>query len=255
VTALLAAVAVLAFYAFFYRGAVARWGPIMRWALRGLRLGARHPVREVDAIGKLLAAGVAQLLFGLALAWAVGVGLGEIVGPGLRPEIVLAAVALGGGEFALTSLICTFVVVAATHASRGDADAGARTWTASSRGGWISYFLLTVRAAPPVLAAAIIFLYVAVEEVIFRGILMQTFDVYGAVFAVSASAALFVVVQAFSMPNVRAAIFPMVGASVVGVVHGILYVHVPDVVPLAIAHCAFFVAALSTARRPAPITA
>jgi hypothetical protein len=243
-------VAVLAFYGFFYRHVVARWGPAAQWAARRLQLDVRHPVREVDATGKLATASVAQLFFAIALAWALGLGFGDLVGPGLRPEILVAAAALGVGELALTSLVCTVVVELAVLAAAGSRAAGVRDWAAKSRGGWMSYFLLTARAAPSALAVLSICMYVVVEELIFRGILLTALAGWDRSVAVVLSTALFVAVQAFAMPSGRAATFPMVGAFVVGIVHAVIFLHVPDVLPLAVAHLAFFGAALSTARAP-----
>lgn len=247
-TAAAAAISVLCFYAFFYRAVVARWGAAVHWALRPLRLERLHPARHVDAVAKLAAAAVAQLLFAVGLFWSVGARGQEIVGEhaALIPEAAL----LGVGELALTSLVCTLVVEVAA-ARRGPArESVRREWAAQTRGGWMSYFLLTMRAAPPLVALSSVCLYVGVEELIFRGLLISTFldRGLGGTAAVASSAVLFVGVQALAMPSSRAALFPMVGAAVIGVVHGILFLHVPDVIPLAVAHVAFFVAAMSLAR-------
>jgi hypothetical protein len=249
----IAALAVLCFYGLFYRYVVARWGPAVQWAIRGLGLDARRPVREVEAVGKLAAAGVAQLLFAFLLAWWVGLPAGVLVGRPFEPGILAAAAVLGAGELALTSLICTVIVELAVAAAPGSGEETARRWTARTRGGWMSFFLLTARAAPSALTMASVCLYVVVEELIFRGILVTAFSGWGAAAAVCGSAALFVTVQAFGMPSRPAALFPMVGATVIGVVHGVLFWLVPAVAPLALAHVAFFAAALSlTAARAEP---
>lgn len=247
-TAAAAALSVICFYAFFYRGVVAKWGGAVQWVLRPLQLERLHPARHVDAVGKLAAAAVAQLLFAVALFWALEVRWDEILGEhaALIPEAAL----LGAGELALTSLVCTLIVEVAS-ARRGSArEIVRREWAAQTRGGWMSYFLLTMRAAPPAVALGSICLYVGVEELIFRGLLIPTFlDAgLGGTAAVALSSLVFVGVQALAMPSSRAALFPMVGAAVIGVVHGILFLHVPDVIPLVVAHVAFFLAAMSLAR-------
>src|SRR5262249_57428142 len=96
-----------AFYRLFYRYVVARWGPVVEWAMRSLRLDARRPVREVEAVGKLAAAGVAQLLFALVLAWWAGFPVDQLVGVGLDPGVWPRAALLGAGELALASPGCT----------------------------------------------------------------------------------------------------------------------------------------------------
>jgi membrane protease YdiL (CAAX protease family) len=242
----LVALAVLAFYGLFYRYVVARWGPAVRWAMRRLRLDARRPVREVEAVGKLGAAGVAQLLFALALAWWTGLPGDRLIGAHVDAGVWAAAALLGAGELMLTSLVCTAIVEIAV-ASSGSGEQATRRWAAGARGGWMSLFLLTARAAPSPLAIACVCLYVAVEELVFRGILVTTFAGWGGAGAVCASAALFVAVQAFGMPSRSAAVYPIVGATVIGVVHGVLFWLLPAVAPLVLAHIAFFAAALTVA--------
>lgn len=247
-TAVAVGLTVLLFYGFFYRGVVARWGSIVRWMLRPLRLDSAYPVRHVEAVGKLTAAAVAQLLFAVALIFAFDVRPDDFLGT--HPALLPAAAVLGIGELALTSLLCTVVVEFVT-VTRGSARGTARRdWSTQSRAGWMSYFLLTVRTAPPAVALACIGLYVGVEELVFRGVLIPTFlhAETGGTFAVAASTTLFVAVQALAMPSRRAALFPMVGAAVIGVVHGILFLYVPDVIPLAVAHITYFTAAMLHAR-------
>ena len=242
--------AVLCFYAFFYARVVSRWGRAVRHSLRWLRLDSHRTVREVQATEKLAAATVAQLLFAAVLLPASGVAPSAIFGRDLGGGIIVAAGALGFAELALTSVMCTTIVAVMALRARTASQAEARDWQQRGRGGWMGYFLLTVRAAPAPFAAATIGLYVVVEEVIFRGILIEAFAPDGALLAIGVSTCCFVSAQAFAMPSRRAALFPMVGAGIVGVVHGVLFWHVRDVIPLAFAHVSFFAAALSlTGRR------
>src|SRR5262249_52148527 len=192
-------------------------------------------------------AGVARLLFASALAWWPGFPGDRLFGTHVDAGVWAAAALLGAGELALTSLVCTTIVEVAVASG-----ADARRWSARSRGGWMSLFLLTARAAPSTLTIASVCLYVTVEELIFRGILITELAGWGGAAAVCVSAGLFVAVQAFGMPNVPAALYPMVGALVIGIVHGVLFWLVPAVAPLALAHVAFFAAALTLA---APRTA
>jgi hypothetical protein len=247
-TAVAVALTVLLFYGFFYRGVVAKWGRIVWWILRPLRLDSAYPARHVEAVGKLIAAAVAQFLFAVLLILAFDIRPDDFLGT--HAALIPGAAVLGVGELALTSLLCTICVEFAT-AARGPAkEAARRDWSTQSRAGWMSYFLLTVRTAPPAVALACICLYVGVEELIFRGVLIPTFLDAGSngTFAVAVSTTLFVAVQALAMPSGRAALFPMVGAGVIGVAHGILFLYVPDVIPLAVAHVTYFAAAMLHAR-------
>jgi membrane protease YdiL (CAAX protease family) len=246
---------VLGFYAFFYGRVVSRWGPAVHRSLRWLKLDSRRSVREVAAIEKLAAATAAQLVFAAGLLVGFGIAPDTIFGRDLNGAILLGAVALGFAELALTSVICTTIVEVAALRTRSGRDAGAADWQRRGRGGWMGYFLLTARAAPTPFAVVTIGLYVAVEEVIFRGVVIQVFAGVGALAAIGVSTACFVAAQAFGMPSRRAALFPMVGAAIVGIVHGVVFWHVRDVVPLAVAHMSFFATALALTRSRAPARA
>jgi membrane protease YdiL (CAAX protease family) len=113
----------------------------------------------------------------------------------------------------------------------------------------MSQFSATVSTAPVWFAAASMGLYVSVEELIFRGILLELLRPAGAVWAIGISTVLFVMVQAFSMPGWRAAMFPMVGAAILGLVHGFLYWRVPVLLPLVVAHLTYFGGALGVMTR------
>jgi Type II CAAX prenyl endopeptidase Rce1-like len=247
---LLGSAVVLGFYAFFYRTVVRTWGrPFQRFIDR-LGVGASHGVRDVQATAKLGAAGVAQAAFAVALVAALGIHPDRLAGPGLRPSTILIGAALGLAELAVASVLCTCVLEVAVL--RSGTPLTERRWLAHGRGGWMGQFGATVVTAPAWLALASIGLYVAVEEVVFRGILIELLRPLGGAAAVGIALLLFVAVQAFNMPRLRGALFAMVGAAVIGVVHGLLYWRVPDVVPLIAAHLSFFVGALWLAVRPRP---
>jgi len=86
----------------------------------------------------------------------------------------------------------------------------------------------------------IIAIQVGAEEIMFRNIIINYFIVYGSVIAITISVLTFVLVQAFQMNAWEAAIFPMTGALVMGVVHAFLYLQVPLIWPLVLAHVTFF---------------
>ena len=79
------------------------------------------------------------------------------------------------------------------------------------------------------------------EEIVFRGITQNYFLSYGNVTAALISLILFVYMQTFLMPSGLSAMFPVVGAFVMGAVHSYLHMKVPFLLPLIIAHMIFFV--------------
>jgi membrane protease YdiL (CAAX protease family) len=111
----------------------------------------------------------------------------------------------------------------------------------------MAQFGATIRVAPQWFALFIIGLYVAGEEIVFRGVLVNMLRPAGALLAVAVPTAVFAGVQMFHMPTARAAIFPVAGALVVGTVHGIIYLLVPALLPLMLAHAVFVVGAVTIA--------
>jgi len=248
-TAAAVTVAVVAFYALFYRTVVRHWGPAAGLVVERLGLSDTRSVREMEAIGKLAAAGVAQALFGAGLLLVLDVDVGMIAG--LSPELLALGALLGFGELALASFLGTLVV--RLDLMRGSDERTVRAWIAQGRGGWMGLFGATVAAAPPWFALASVSLYVAGEELVFRAIMIDATAGAGAAAAVALSLILFVIVQAFNMPSIRAATFPIVGAVVVGIVHGVLFWQTYDLLPLILAHVTFFAGALVLASAPRPI--
>ena len=239
---LVACVAVLAFYGAFYRVVVRRSGSLVQPLLRRAGLEANHPLRDVQAVGKLGMAGVSQLGFAAVLIWALDIPIGQALSRGARPELLLLGAGLGVAEIALASLLCTTIAsIAATRSSPG-------TWTVGGGGGWMGQFGATLRVAPAWVSAILIGLYVSVEEVVFRAILLDALAPWGRAAAIAVSLVLFVIVQRFSMPTWGSALFPMIGASVVGFVHAVLYWSFKAILPLVLAHLTFFWGALSLSR-------
>ncbi|WP_164003028.1 type II CAAX prenyl endopeptidase Rce1 family protein [Pyxidicoccus caerfyrddinensis] len=243
--------AVVAFYAFFYRSVVKRWGAVVQPLIDRLGMQESHSTREVEAVAKLTAATVAQLGFAVVLIAVTGVGTRDLVGDWTRVDVLVLAAVLGIGELALSGLLCAAIVVG-SGADADPARGGAAAWLAQGRGGWMSQFRATVRIAPRWLAAATVILYVSVEEIVFRGVTLTVLRGVDSEVAIAVSVALFMLVQVFNMPSLRGAIFPMGGALVVGVTHSIIYTQAPGVLPLAVAHSTFFLGALAMFSPPAP---
>lgn len=227
------------FYVFFYTRVVARWGPLVRPMVRLLRRDRSHPAREVDAVGKLASAALAQAAFAAAMLVALGANVPGLFGvPG--PVMILLGIGLGIAELGISSLVCTLALRLALGSSGGRRE----DWLSPGRGGWMGQFLSSARAAPPWLFGLCILMYVTGEEIVFRAIVIEAFRPAGVVVALGASLISYVGVQALHMPSARAALFPVVGGLVVGSVHGIIFWFVPSVVPLALAHATFFLGAL-----------
>jgi hypothetical protein len=222
-----------------YYGVVVRAAgePLNRGVLRLLlatrRVATRFSVADLDGASRLLLGGVLQLLFVAVLAVVTGAALPVATDPVLPVlGLVLGVAEAGAAGFA------GFVVLRLV-APAGPAGS-VPGLMAAARGGWIRFYLRTAVVAPRwwlVFATAV---YVTGEELVFRGVVVGVCrDVY-APLAVTLSAGLFVLAQVFYTPGWRTAVFPMAGAAVVGVVHALLYLQVPDLLPLIVAHTVMF---------------
>ncbi len=127
-----------------------------------------------------------------------------------------------------------------------DAVAGRRSpaWSGVAKGGWIQMYFKTIEVLPIPWGAFAVFAYIAFEECIFRGFMVGILLPVGPYCAVVGSTILFAGYQIFHTPGWRTALFPILGASVVGIVHGVLYIESSNIIPLIIAHSCFFGSAL-----------
>jgi hypothetical protein len=238
--------ALLAVVVGYYAVVVGRGGDVAaRRLLHGAVGRSGRAVDEVDSVVRMAMAAAMQLAFACVLVAVLGVSVAELVPDELRLELVLLGVVLGAGEALLGSFLGTIAMRVAAKLAPQSAPADAAQWLTVGRGGWMRLFLRTAEAAPLRFGLVVMTLYIAVEEVIFRGVLISYLDEGGAAVALTLSVLAFVAVQVFSMPSWHAAIFPVVGALVVGVVHGSLYLAVPDLLPLVVAHLVLFAVAVA----------
>jgi membrane protease YdiL (CAAX protease family) len=151
---------------------------------------------------------------------------------------------LGVGELAVASLLGHAAIRAAMSLFGEDVPADFRSWLTLARGGWMRYYLRTAEIAPLPLAVALSVLFITGEEILFRSILIACFRDLGSGVAVLASSSAFALAQIFHMPSWHAAMFPVLGGVLLGLVHGALFAADPDIAPLVVAHAVFLVAAL-----------
>ncbi|MEZ0074777.1 lysostaphin resistance A-like protein [Planotetraspora sp. GP83] len=230
-----------------------------------LPFARRWDASERSGVLELAAAGASHVLVVALLALVTGIDLTRL-GLGLdRPDLMALGAAIGVGEVALGSLICRALIEGVQATSRRDAvperfksraqpatatgaaASGERTrqWLGLSRGGWIRHHLKTMEVVSLPLALALTAVQVGSEEVVFRGLVLTWLRDAGPVLAVGISCLLFTVMQVFLMSSWRAAIFPVVGAVVMGLTHSLLFWHYPTLIPLMVAHVTFFLFAVA----------
>jgi len=218
------------------------------------RLGRRHPARHVGAALQLgVAVGLQAGFFCLLVVLYTPLdAVTEWVS--IDPLLLALGVVLGVGEMGLATLLGLFAIMVADAWPRpagvaARSPATASHWGTTAKGGWMQYYIKAMAILPRPVAVAVVSLYVVFEEGVFRGVLLTAVAPYGAGLAVLVSAAAFMVVQVFHMPGWRTALFPALGALVVGVVHGELFLETGRLTPLAVAHISYFFSAMWSIRK------
>lgn len=149
------------------------------------------------------------------------------------------SVLLGVGCMGLSGLLCK-ICIQLIQTFKPKFSYQLKTWLTFSRGGWIKHHLQSMQLLPLYVSLLILIMQVGSEEIIFRGIIFNYFMPFGKGTAFVTSIGLFVMMQAFLMHRWQSAIFPMIGALVMGIVHSILYIITPLLWPLVVAHISFF---------------
>jgi hypothetical protein len=174
------------------------------------------------------------LLYFLPIKWPVfHLNLNEI------PMFIIYGILLGIACMGVSGLFCKIAVQIISSCNK-DNEHDLKTWLTISRGGWVKHHLQSLEIFPIYLSLLILIMQVGSEEIIFRGILINYFMPFGKFAACLTALVLFVGMQAFLMNRWEAAIFPMIGAAVMGFSHTLLYLEIPILWPLIIAHVTFF---------------
>lgn len=168
------------------------------------------------------------------------IGLNTKIDSWLCFQGVLLGIAMMGSSSVLSQFYIQFMLTL----PRNKVAHHINDWLSMSRSGWIRHHFHTIEVLPIVIAIFITFSQVCAEEIVFKGVFINYFLSYGKVIALVISTVLFVYMQTFHMPNLFSAVFPMLGALVIGLVGGVLYLKIHSLVPLMIAHITFFVFAV-----------
>jgi membrane protease YdiL (CAAX protease family) len=233
-----------------YYGVVKTWVGSFAGRLAPRLAGrSRRPPREVEHALRLALAVVSQAACFVLVVGLLGISRRDLGVARLHGDLLVLGAALGLGEMAVSRLLCEVGMRAAMTRSRRAELAELARWLTLARAGWIQTYINTLGVLPMPLALLLIVGYVAVEEAVFRGLLLTYLLPAGPVIAYLASVVLFGVAQVFRMPSWRAAMFPVIGGLVVGTVHGALFLQVRDLPSLIVAHVVFFFGAVQLLQR------
>src|SRR5579864_2276399 len=200
----------------------------------GDRLGTgRSTVVSSRNFGELIVASISHVMLAIAMLLMWKVRLSSFAFPGFGTLILGAA--LGASEMALGSLVCRVVISIVNR--QGGFTASLDQWIAISKGGWLQHHVGGLAAAPLGVSLLFTALQISAEEVIFRAVLAAVIgSIIGPLGVVGISTALFCGMQMFHTASWRNAIFPVFGALVMGPIHMYLFLAVPNIWPLVVAH-------------------
>jgi len=205
-------------------------------------LGRRCAVADLDGVVRLLLAGAMQLAFVTLMVAALPVALDDLVPRDWNPVLVALGVPLGLAEAGLASYVAYIGTQVMERVGPSGTPSGIEAWLTVGRGGGVRYYLRTASVAPGWLLVVATAVYVAGEELVFRGLLLTVGADLPTVVIVPVSVALFCLAQVFYTPGWETALLPVLGAVVIGIVHASLFLVVPDVTPLIVAHAVMFLA-------------
>lgn len=188
---------------------------------------------------------VAHIVFALSLVFLLDFSFTSIglVKPSTWLLIPLGAM-LGIGMMGVSSLLCRAVIEILRQLRFSNAPYEVKDWLIMVRSGWLRHHLQTLEILPIPLALLVTLGQVCGEEIVFRGAMFHYFLPHGPCVAIFISTLLFMIMQIFHMPSLLSSIFSIIGALVIGLVDGIVYLHVSNLIPLIVAHITFFAVAV-----------
>lgn len=151
---------------------------------------------------------------------------------------------LGVGMQGVSSLLCRTAIEILRQLRISNHSYEVKDWLIRVRSGWLRHHLQTLEIMPIPLALLITLGQVCSEEIVFRGALLHYFLPHGPWVAIFISTILFMGMRIFHMPSLLGAIFSIIGSMVIGIVDGIVYLHVANLIPLIVAHITFFAVAV-----------
>lgn len=228
--------AVLVTFYYYFKAQIFKLAPTL--ATKST-LVKKHPLSQVIGAVELLSISIFHTIFCISLALAFHIDIKNVFFNTNILDCIYGAL-IGIGCVGTSILLCTVGMKLIELYDADNAPKSLNDWLAVSGAGWIRHHKHTIKIFPIFISILIITLQIGSEETIFRSILIQLFAPYGIQTAFIVSTLLFILMQIFHMPNMMSAMFPIIGATVMGVIHGILYIYHPSITPLIISHLTFF---------------
>jgi len=198
-----------------------------------------HPFTQVVGTIELAIVAVCHVIFCVSLLFIFKVDI-RAVFLDVTVSDCFYGVLIGIGIVGVSILCCTLAIKIIETVAKDKAPNTLDGWFAISHAGWVRHHKHTIKILPVFFSLLIITLQIGSEETIFRCVLLHQFSPLGMQKAFFIATLLFVYMQTFHMPSLLSAMFPIIGATIMGIVHGLLYIDHPSMVPLILSHLTFF---------------
>lgn len=187
------------------------------------------------AVGFILVI-VSHVFFALILCFALDIKFQQLgfSFPGFK--LILLGMFLGLGLAGTSMIICLLIVKLIAFFTQFTEE----QVMLALPGGWLKSYEYIKVIAPPYIFMPAIVLQLTCEEIIFRGIFINYFINFGVLYTIITSTLLFALMQIFLIPTIRGALFPVIGALLMGMVHGYLFLVIDSLWPLVFSHMIFF---------------
>jgi membrane protease YdiL (CAAX protease family) len=215
---------------------------VLRWLVRHTRSARQYSAKDAEAIVWLCLWSALQAVFAVGLVLVSGFDFEDLFIIAFHPALIPYGVFLGIGEVALVSLFSYALSGAAMRVVAGGAGIGISNTSAMVQAGWRRVVLKPMEVAPLVLILPVIVLLLAVEETVFRGVVITSLRNVADGIAPVISVTLFLIARTMGAASWPGRLLVGVEALVLGTVHAALYLAVPNLVPLVIAQEVYVVA-------------
>lgn len=226
-------------FSFYYyaKGLIFHFSPTLALKTTAIQ---RYPLSLIVGVVELSIVSICHVIFCIVLLLYFKIDISSIFKNTSIPSCFYGAL-IGIGSVGLSILLCSVGMKLLEIIAKDKVPKTIDGWMAIANAGWIRHHKHTLKVLPVYIALIIITLQIGSEEVIFRVVLNHIFMPYGVKIAFVISTVLFIFMQILHMPSMASAMFPVLGAAVMGIIHGLIYIHNPSIVPLIISHLTFFI--------------
>jgi hypothetical protein len=234
---LLLTVGMLISFYYYAKRLIFRFSPTIALKTSSIQ---NYPFSQIVGVVKLSIVAICHVIFCASLVSVFKIDIYSII----KNTSILSCiygVFIGIGSMGISFLLCSVGMRVCEIFAKQNTPSTLHGWMTVANAGWIRHHKHTLKILPAYLALLIITLQIGSEEIIFRAVLTDIFIPFGIVIAFCISTILFIYMQTLHMPSKTSAMFPVLGATVMGISHELIYLNDPSIIPLIISHLTFFI--------------